>query len=139
MFNKMLVANDGSRGGERALKGALELAKRLEIDLTMICVEELPRFPASIDEVEETQANDRSAFAKVVASAKALARSYGVAFEAHVVAGHAAPSILEFIKRGGYDTLVVGFIGHSALYNRLIGGTTDRLVDLAPCQVLVVK
>jgi nucleotide-binding universal stress UspA family protein len=30
-------------------------------------------------------------------------------------------------------------MGHTALYNRLIGGTTDRLVELAPCSVLVVK
>ena len=52
MFRKMLVANNGSPGGERALKSALELAKRLEIDLTMICVEELPRFssPAAVAE-----------------------------------------------------------------------------------------
>jgi nucleotide-binding universal stress UspA family protein len=34
---------------------------------------------------------------------------------------------------------VVGFMGHSQLYERIIGGTTDRLVRLAPCAVLVVK
>ncbi len=38
-----------------------------------------------------------------------------------------------------YDLLVVGYMGHSALYNRIIGSTTDRLVELAPCQVLVIK
>jgi nucleotide-binding universal stress UspA family protein len=30
-------------------------------------------------------------------------------------------------------------MGHSALDNRVIGSTTDRLVELAPCTVLVVK
>ncbi len=30
-------------------------------------------------------------------------------------------------------------MGNSALYNRLIGSTTDRLVELVPCVVLVVK
>jgi nucleotide-binding universal stress UspA family protein len=34
---------------------------------------------------------------------------------------------------------VVGYMGHSALYNRIIGGATDRLVELGPCKVLVVK
>jgi nucleotide-binding universal stress UspA family protein len=38
-----------------------------------------------------------------------------------------------------FDLLIVGFMGHSALYNRLIGSTTDRLVELAPCKILVVK
>ncbi len=75
MFQKMLVANDGSPCGERALKEALELARRLELGLAMVCVEELPRFPASIDEVEEAQADAEGVFDEIVASAKALARS----------------------------------------------------------------
>jgi nucleotide-binding universal stress UspA family protein len=34
---------------------------------------------------------------------------------------------------------VLGFMGHSALYERIIGSTCDRLVRLAPCSVIVVK
>jgi hypothetical protein len=30
-------------------------------------------------------------------------------------------------------------MAHSALYNRIIGSTTDRLVELAACHVPVVK
>jgi nucleotide-binding universal stress UspA family protein len=30
-------------------------------------------------------------------------------------------------------------MGHSALYNRVIGGVTNRLVELARCTVMVVK
>ncbi len=57
MYRKMLVANDGSAGGAKALAGALELARRLDVGLTMICVEELPRFPTSIGEIDEAQAS----------------------------------------------------------------------------------
>jgi hypothetical protein len=49
------------------------------------------------------------------------------------------PIIVEFIERGKFDLLVIGYMGHSAIYSRLIGSTTDRLVELAPCHVLVVK
>jgi nucleotide-binding universal stress UspA family protein len=139
MFRKMLVANDGSKGGQTALAAALDLAKRLDLGLTMICVEDLPRFPASIDEVAEAQTDAAGVFDKVVASAKALAETHGVAFEPQIVAGHPVSSIVEFVQRGGFDLLVVGYMGHSALYNRIIGSTTDRLVELAPCKVLVVK
>jgi nucleotide-binding universal stress UspA family protein len=139
MFRKVLVANDGSKGGRAALAAALDLAKRLDLGLTMICVEDLPRFPASIDEVAEAQTDAAGVFDKVVASAKALAETHGVAFEPQIVAGHPVSSIVEFVQRGGFDLLVVGYMGHSALYNRIIGGTTDRLVELAPCKVLVVK
>jgi nucleotide-binding universal stress UspA family protein len=43
MYGKILIANDGSEGGTRALAHALELAHRLKANLHMICVEELPR------------------------------------------------------------------------------------------------
>ena len=39
----------------------------------------------------------------------------------------------------GVDLLVLGYMGHSSLYNRLIGSMTERLVEHAPCAVLVVK
>ncbi len=57
MFDKLLVANDGSQGGDRAFQCALELAKRLGVALEMICVEEPPRHPARIVGVEETRAD----------------------------------------------------------------------------------
>ncbi|MGO9772197.1 MAG: universal stress protein [Roseiarcus sp.] len=139
MYRKMLVANDGSPGGAKALEGALELAKRLDIGLTMVCVEDLPRFPAVVDVVAQAQADRSSAFDAVVESAKTLAQAKGVAFEAQIVAGHPVPRIIEIVERGGYDLLVVGYLGHSALYEHLIGSTADRLVALAPCTVVVVK
>jgi nucleotide-binding universal stress UspA family protein len=139
MIRKMLVADDGSKGGEKAFAYALALAKRLGVGLQMVCVEEAPRFPASIDEVTEALSDGAGLFDKVVAAATAQAAAQDVAFQSHVVVGHPVAAIVEFIQRGGYDLLVVGYMGHSALYNRVIGSTTDRLVEHAPCQVLVVK
>jgi nucleotide-binding universal stress UspA family protein len=49
------------------------------------------------------------------------------------------PTIVNFLRTHGFDLFVVGFMEHSALYNRIIGSTTDRLVELAPRTVLVVK
>ncbi len=139
MVRKMIVANDGSKGGERALTSALSLAKRLGVGLAMVCVEETPRFPASIDEVTEALADEGGQFEKVITAAKAKAAAQGVVFEPHVVVGHPVSAIVDLIQRGGFDLLVVGFMGHSALYNRIIGSATDRLVELAPCAVMVVK
>jgi nucleotide-binding universal stress UspA family protein len=114
-------------------------AQRLTAELDMICVEELPRLPASIGEVREERAEAGRMFRRVIERAREQAQASGVVFDAHVVSGHAVTSIVEFVERGRYDLLVVGYLGHSALYNRLIGSTTDRLVELAPRKVLVVK
>ena len=78
-------------------------------------------------------------FADVVSRARSMARAKAVTLTTHVVPGHPVPTIVEFVEREGFDLLVVGYMGHSALYNRLIGSTTDRLVELADCHVLVVK
>jgi|SRR5271166_4825781 len=139
MFDNIIVAHDGSPGAEKAFLGALELAKRLGAGLSMVSVEETPRFAASIDEVEEEQAAAASLFDKVQAKAKSNAEAKGVALKTHIVAGHPVSAIADFVQKGGYDLLVVGFMGHSRLYNRLIGSTTDRLVEIAPCKVMVVK
>ena len=137
MFRKILIANDGSRGGERALAAAIKLARSVGAQLDMVCVEELPNFPASIDEVVEDEMDEAHRFAGVIE--KATHRAEGVPFKTHILKGHAVSTIVDFIKSDGYDLLVVGFMGHSALYDRIIGSTTDRLVKFAPCKVLVVK
>ena len=53
MYTRILAANDGSVGGQKALTAALELARPRSAEVHMVTVEELPRFPASIDEIAE--------------------------------------------------------------------------------------
>ena len=105
----------------------------------MVSVEELPRFPATIDEVDEVKAEENRRFAAVIATARAQAQAAGIALDTHLIPGHPVEAIVALIGEQGFNLLVVGFMGHSALYQRIIGGTADRLVDLAPCAVLVIK
>jgi nucleotide-binding universal stress UspA family protein len=68
-----------------------------------------------------------------------LASGKGIEIRSHVVVGHEVKSIVEFVKKYAFDLLVIGFMGHSAVYERVMGGTCQNLVRLAPCSVLVVK
>ncbi len=135
---KILVANDGSPGGEKAVRGALDLAKRLGVGVTMVCVEAVERFPSVIDVVPEAQ-RTVSSFESVVAADTALAAELGVPFAAEVVGGHPVQRIIDVVEQGGYDLLVVGHFGHAALFERIMGSVADRLVHHAPCAVMVVK
>ncbi len=139
MFKRIVVANDGSEGGFRALAMACDLAKRHGASLHMISVEELPNSPASIDEVIETKEEENHKYHEVLARARAVAKKKAIKLETEVVAGHAVAAVVATVKAKKADLLVVGFMGHSALYERIIGGTADRLVRLATCPVLVVK
>jgi nucleotide-binding universal stress UspA family protein len=139
MFKKILIANDGSEGASKALGAALSLAHSHKAQLHMICVEETQWIPGSREEViGDKELADRK-FAEVVAKAEAEAKHRRVKLMSHIVVGHSVPAIVDFIARDHFDLLVTGFMGHSAVYNRVIGSTTDRLVELAPCAVLVVK
>jgi nucleotide-binding universal stress UspA family protein len=139
VITRIVVANDGSEGGFNALALGCDLAKRYGAALHMISVEELPDFPASIDEIVEIKDAENHRYHDVLERSRAIAAASGVALVTEVVAGHAVASVVERVKALKADLLVVGFMGHSALYERIIGGTTDRLVRLAPCPVLVAK
>ena len=123
MYSRILVANDGSPGGQKALSGAIELARKLSAELHMVTVEELPRFPASIDEIAEEKDEANHRFAPVIEAAKVEAKRAGAAIETHLVPGHVVDGVIGLIKQLKADLLVVGFMGHSQLYERIIGGT----------------
>jgi nucleotide-binding universal stress UspA family protein len=139
MFEKVLVAHDGSPGALKALSAAIALARHHGAALHMVTVEELPRFPGSIAEVQEVKAEADHRLQPVLEAARAQAAAAGLALETHLILGHPVEAIVALIAEQGFDLLVAGFMGHSALYQRVIGGTADRLVDLAPCAVLVIK
>jgi nucleotide-binding universal stress UspA family protein len=139
IYRKVLVANDGSSGGYKALAASFGIAHRHKAELHMIIVEEIPRFPGSIDEVQAEIESAERRFAPVIAKSRSEADAEGLELHCHVLPGHAVSTIADFCRERAFDLLVVGFMGHSMLYNRVVGSTTDRLVDHAPCSVLVVK
>jgi nucleotide-binding universal stress UspA family protein len=139
MYKKILHGLDGSAGSFKALTHAIELSKRYGAPLHTISIEEVPQHAGPIGEVieEKTTANGR--FGDAIQKARESASKAGVEITTHVIVGHEVKSIVEFIKRHAFDVLVIGFLGHSALYDRIMGGTCQGLVRLAPCSVLVVK
>ena len=137
MFKKILIANNGTEGTFKALAEALRLAHAHEFEAHMIYVEE--NLASGSQEGRRDETLDRK-FAALVVKADAEAKRHSVKLTSHLVLGRPAPAIVDFLKsRGGFDLLVVGFKGHSALYHRILGKTVDRLIELAPCAVLVVK
>ena len=85
MYSRILAANDGSPGSLKALDTAIELARQVSAELHMVTVEELPRFPASIDEVAEEKDEANHRFAPIIAAAKVRASASGVKIETHLV------------------------------------------------------
>ncbi|MEW6664659.1 MAG: universal stress protein [Thermodesulfobacteriota bacterium] len=139
MYRKILQGLDGSAGSLKAMAHAIELSKRFSAQLHTISVEEVPHYAGTIGEVLEEKAAANGVFGEAIRKAREMASKEGVQITHHVIVGHEVKSIVEYIKRHGFDVLVIGFMGHSALYERVMGGTCQGLVRLASCSVLVVK
>ena len=140
MFEKILVAHDGSEGAQKAFDAAVELASRLRAKLHMVSVEEnIPRYAEMMVEVDEEKEEEDSYFGKLATHATQRAGLRGVELRTSIIAGHEVKSIVDIATQGGFDLLVVGFKGHSAVYEHLWGGTSQNLTRMAHCSVLVVK
>ena len=140
MFNKILVGLDGSEGSKKALAAALAIAKKFGGELQSISIKERPSHnAATVGEVMQDQEEINKFFAHVTEEALNLAEKEGVPMRCEVRSGHEVQGIIEFARYGQFDLLVIGFMGHSRVFGRIWGGTSQNLTKLAPCSVLVVK
>jgi nucleotide-binding universal stress UspA family protein len=140
MFEQILVAHDGSDGAERAFESALEIAKQLQARLAMISVEEdLPRHAEIMQEITELKDTEDTYFGKLGLQSKRKAALKGVPLETIIATGHEVKTIVDAAREGRFDLLIVGYTGHSKIYDHLWGGTSQNLTRLAPCSVLVIK
>jgi nucleotide-binding universal stress UspA family protein len=138
MFKKILIANNGSEGAFKALLAALRLAHSHGSEAHMIYVEE--NIPWNSQGAGDEKKTLDLKFAELVAKAEAEAKHHSIKLTSHMLLDRPVQAIADFLRsQGGFDLLVVGFKGHSALYHRILGKTADRLVEFAPCAVLVVK
>ncbi len=139
MFSKILHANDGSKSAFRALSVALKIAKQNGSELHMVSVEEIDYLPEFIEEVRQEAGSAARQFHTVLQNARALAEQDQVKLETHVLTGHPVRDVVRLATDLKVELLIIGATGHSALYERMIGSRADRIVQLAPCPVLVVK
>lgn len=140
MFDRILIAHDGSDSARKAFDAAVELTARLGSHLCMICVEEeIPRHAEVIDELREEKDRADSYFGQLAERCRTRAAMHSVDLESVIMAGHAVKIIGDFVKENAIDLLVIGFTGHSRIYEHIWGGTAHNLTGTVRCNVLVVK
>lgn len=140
MFKKILIGNDGSEGAKKALKVAIDIAKHYGAELHSISVEEdLPHYAATIGEVLEAKMEKNNFFRKINEEAQQMANKEGIHIFTHVIPGHEVKTIVDFARDHHFDLVVIGFMGHSRIYDRVWGSTSQNITRLAPCTVMIVK
>jgi nucleotide-binding universal stress UspA family protein len=139
MYRRIVVGLDGSPGAHRALEAAVVLARVTKADLFLVSIMELPRYPGAIDEVEDEQHTAQRFFQKIQKEAVARVTAAGLVVHSEIRAGHAAQALPHYVLEMKGDLLVIGHSGRSGIWGKLLGTTADKVVDLAPCSVLIVR
>jgi nucleotide-binding universal stress UspA family protein len=140
VFRKILVAFDGSPGAWSALRHAILLAAEHGAALIVLSVEEpVPHYASVRDQVRQEEEEVTSYFERLQADARREAEALGVPITTEIVHGHAARAIVDYARQVGADLIVMGQHGHSGMLEHFLGSTSDRVIDLAPSSVLVVR
>jgi nucleotide-binding universal stress UspA family protein len=140
MFKKILVACDGSEGSNLALIHAAILAGKLNAELAALWVRgSLPHYPETIDEIAEEEESAQTFFQSIQAQLDSVSVKHRIEIRAEMRKGDPAQQIVERAGQGAFDLIVLGSRGHSRLWGQLLGHTSDRVNEQAPCSVLIVR
>ena len=146
MFNRILVALDGSEHAERALREAADLAKLAKAQLTVMTVVPDPSPwllgsgwggyvpPVTLDELtREAEAQYRAMLDAAVA-----ALPEGLNTETVLVHGAPVTAILQQIDAGDHDLVVLGSRGRGEVKSLLLGSVSHDVLQASPVPVLAV-
>jgi nucleotide-binding universal stress UspA family protein len=139
MYQKVLIAYDGSEGSKSALRRAAILTNLYQATLTMAWVRSpLPHHALSLNqETEEADAADEY-FDALKDEAHEIVGTRCPSFESVLLYGDAAREIVHFAEHKKFDLIVCGQTGHSGFVSRMLGHTADRISETANCDVLIV-
>lgn len=83
-------------------------------------------------------AKDQEAQAMIAAGRQSVTGTRAAVSD-EVLAGSPAEQILEAARRGGYDLIVLGAMGSSAIADFFLGSVSERVVRHASCDVLLAR
>jgi nucleotide-binding universal stress UspA family protein len=137
-YRKILVAFDGSAGGENALLQAFRLASDEKSWITVTTV--VPKYSGDLDLTAVGDIHDaliRPGEA-LLAQAASLAKREGVLVKAVLEEGETHERLVDLAEAENCGVIVMGRSGMSALQRALIGSVTARVIGHSRRDILVV-
>ncbi|MDJ0623394.1 MAG: universal stress protein [Desulfocapsaceae bacterium] len=136
---RIVAAVDGSNFSEKVMKKAIEYAKMLEAEIVLIYCHR--KYPKILGQPHRdhiiTAINDESA--DTVKPYLDMLSEAGVPYVERLLETPAGAAIAETAESEKCELIVMGSRGLSSLQGLIVGSTTNRVLHLAHCPVLVVK
>lgn len=137
---KLLVAVDQSEYSQRALERAIAMSKAENAELLILTIDENMNDFADFSPGVDVQAKMREFAREIMNKALEKAKAAGVNVSGVVLGGiSAASAIIDYAREQSVDMIITGSRGKSAIESFLLGGVAQRVVQHAPCSVLVVR
>jgi nucleotide-binding universal stress UspA family protein len=143
MYKNILVAVDGSPHADRALADAIDLARATDGVLTVVTVAPdpaalavSPGFAYAVDYgqlLQDLQREYGEMLEKEQAKIPAEVKS-----QTRLLSGRPAPAILDELRSGDFDLVVMGSRGRSGLRSLMLGSVSQAVLHQSPVPVLVV-
>ena len=138
MYERILVPTDGSRGTQRAVRHALELAETYEATLHVLSVVNTSAFDALESGSEMTDALEEAGGDAIEAIEK-KANNRGIETVTTLRRGTPHREILAYSDEHDIDMIVMGTHGRSGLDRVMLGSVTERVVRGATVPVVTVR
>jgi nucleotide-binding universal stress UspA family protein len=149
----VLVAYDGSELSKAAVQHAAELfgarpavvatvwepgLAAMPVGPDTMGMDPMPPDPETVETVDRAQREHAS---RIAAEGTDLARSRGLAAEAHAVPDEldVADTLIDIARQRGVAVVVVGSHGISGFRSRLLGGVSRKLIEHCDLPVLVIR
>jgi nucleotide-binding universal stress UspA family protein len=138
-MKRILIAHDGSKSSDKALKRGLEIAERFDSAVTVMTV--IPSLyltelmETDREKILRTLSEDAE---KTMAKIKAGPRNIR-SLKTVIKQGSPADEILKAAERMKADIIVTGSHGRHGAQKFLLGSVSSKIIDHAACNVLVVK
>ena len=130
MYERVLLAYDGSREARTALREGALLARRFSSKVFLLCV---------VAENAGGIVLARDTYRELFDEAMERLRQFGFAPEGRFVAGEPAAQIAAYVREIGADLVVVGHRRKSLFERWWSGETGAYLVDHIGCSLLIAR
>ncbi|MBN2381229.1 universal stress protein [candidate division WOR-3 bacterium] len=138
MFNKILVATDGSENAMRAVKAGREIATRFKAEITLLYAAYVPVMYAD-DLRPEIREALRADGRRILDAAAHLFKDSEIKPRTRLLFDEKAEDgILRETENGGFDLVIIGSRGLDATERKALGSTSMRVIEKSRCPVLVV-
>lgn len=139
MFSKILVATDGSDHAKKAVAAAADLGRRYGARVTVVTVFEPIPIDLGTPYGEQLTARRMGVAEELLREAAQVLERSGVAHETDTLSGPPARMILEVARTRRPDLIVLGSRGLGPVGQILLGSVSFRVVQEAPCPVLLTR